>query len=546
MTDPINSALFVDYDSLRQSLARTGGEAAARLAMRTPALVAALEAGELLNPLGTTRTLAARRCYATPASAGTAAGQLASAGFQLVECPANGDGTRGASLNIAMDAVAALTDPAGFGEYIVLSADPALAPLLARLKAGGHRVAVYADGVTAPGYRALADAVLEATALTDFLLTRDAAEAAGGLDRAELEAFARKMHAATNIPLFSPKTFAELFRFLATEIATNGYHFQTTAKNVADRLVETGRSVTRRQVVFIVKGLALKGHVFSSDDTPRRLAEAFREQAHYLIGSAGMTLDEPQERLLTAWLVDRVPAGPAAPATSGQPAAPPAPAATAQAPLAAAHAPGADEPAPSQGEPAPATAAEAEAKSPAKPAKVPLEPAETAPAKAPGGKAAPSAPAATQPPGATNKPAGEKPSRPMITPDDARAAIAARVAASGRGKTESRPSHPPQSESPPTFPAAEPASSESIESSILAAIAEAVDVLVEDGGKPQRPSASAKKQPVTAQPAAPAKTRSRAKPEPEPEPVGDGDDIGNEIQRIIATYNRTRRETPRK
>ena len=34
-------------------------------------------------------------------------------------------------------------------------------------------------------------------------------------DRAQIEAFAREIHAATNIPMFSPKTFADLFRILA-------------------------------------------------------------------------------------------------------------------------------------------------------------------------------------------------------------------------------------------------------------------------------------------------------------------------------------------
>ena len=153
-------------------------------------------------------------------------------------------------------------------------------------------------------------------ALAEFLLTNDAPEAvsAGGIDRTEIEGFARKIHAATSIPLFSPRTFAELFRLLTEEIVANGYHFQTTAKNVAERLAEGGRTVTRRQVVFIVKGLALKGHVFSTSDTPRKLAEVFREQARYLIENAGLKLDEQQEKILSAWLVDRVPATLARPA----------------------------------------------------------------------------------------------------------------------------------------------------------------------------------------------------------------------------------------
>ncbi len=64
-------------------------------------------------------------------------------------------------------------------------------------------------------------------------------------------------------------------------------------------MTAAGRNVNRRQVVFIVKGLALKGHVFSTTDTPARLAEVFREQARYLITNAGITLDEREDELLS-------------------------------------------------------------------------------------------------------------------------------------------------------------------------------------------------------------------------------------------------------
>src|SRR6185312_11863374 len=86
-------------------------------------------------------------------------------------------------------------------------------------------------------------------------------------ERTEIEALARRIHSGTNIPLLSPRTFAELFRLLATEISERGYHFQETAERVSSELTAAGRNVTRRQVVFVVKGLALKGHVFSTTDT---------------------------------------------------------------------------------------------------------------------------------------------------------------------------------------------------------------------------------------------------------------------------------------
>ncbi len=301
MAEPRRSVLFVDFDSLHRSLLGAGGEAAARLATRIPGWLTGLETDRLIGP-DTARSIVVKRCYADPKTIGPAQDTFRDEGFEVVECPPYPNGVRGVDMTMAMDVLERLGDPSDFDEFILLTAEPTLGPLLARLKADGRRSVIYADTTTAAGYRELADAVLEIAAFAEYLLTHDADEAdsAAAISRAEIEAFARRIHAATNIPLFSPKTFAELFRYLTEEIAANGYHFQTTAKNVADRMIETGRSVTRRQLVFVVKGLALKGHVFSTSDTPRKLAEVFREQAKYLIESAGLKVDDQQERLLSA------------------------------------------------------------------------------------------------------------------------------------------------------------------------------------------------------------------------------------------------------
>ena len=442
-----------------------------------------------IGPGSIERAIVVKRCYADPALLAQNGDRFTAAGFTVIECPASVSGTRGADIDIAIDAIDALADPAGYDEFIVLSAEPALAPVLARLHEHDRRTATYADTTTTSAHRALADGVLEVAAFAEFLLTHDGDEAASAaaLDRAEIEAFARKIHAATNIPLFSPKTFAELFRFLTSEIAANGYHFQTTAKNVADQLAETGRSVTRRQVVFVVKGLALKGHVFSTSDTPRKLAEVFREQAHYLIGSAGLTLDDNQERLLSAWLVDRVPVDYLRPPLSRP-----------------------DRPrrqADRAGEAGADQARQHEHRRPprqrrrARPSPPPSRNLRRRPAaeggRPPGRWPSKPAAAAPKPPTETQGAAPQSPprqraGRTMISPDDARAAIAARVAASVRAKPAAAPNrqatNPPAAEEPaesaettePAAEAPEPVKAQSLESSILAAIAEAVDVLVED------------------------------------------------------------------
>ena len=74
---------------------------------------------------------------------------------------------------------------------------------------------------------------------------------------------------------------------------------------------------------------------------------------------------------------------------------------------------------------------------------------------------------------------------------------------------------------------------EAVESTILAAIAQAVDVLVEDGGPQTRSDPSKPAPPEPAKPAA-APAAQRAEP--------DDGDIGEEIQKIIASYNRDRQQ----
>jgi len=167
----------------------------------------------------------------------------------------------------------------------------------------------------------------------------------------------------------------------------------------------------------------------------------------------------------------------------------------------------------------------------------------------------------------------------MISPDDARAAIAAKIAQSVRPKsgTAARPaaSQAADSAPPPAVPtpAAAPAqpppgAAPSLENSILAAIAEAVDVLVEDGEtKPKKPAVNLpakKRAPAPAiatsaagaagsRPQLPARTTPAERSAPAPaattrprtEPrQNQSEDIGDEIQRIIATYNRNRKDEP--
>lgn len=532
MAEPVKSILLVDFDSLDRSLAAAGGEGMdERLANGIDDWLGAIESGELLPADGGgTRAITKRRCYGSPLSADESRAAFVRTGFEVVQC----DSQAQVEISMAIDAMDAAADAEGSLDFILLTAAPDLSPLVERLHARGHRVAIYVSEVTAPGYREAADTVISANALIAFLADRKAqreAAAARAAERNRIETFAREIHSATSIPMFSPKTFADLFRILADEVARNGYHFHDTAKMVAEQLSGSGRNVTSRQVVFVVKGLALKGHVFSTSDTAERLADVFREQARYLISNAGIALDEERETLLTAWIT-------ATPGAAAKPARPAAAAASAKS------ARPAQQPAAETRRPAPA------AGKPARPAQSPPAAKPTPPRRAERPAAArpvvPPRPADRPRPGIVPPkpaPAHDPTGKPARPSDELRAAIAARIAASAKMRPSGRP--PAASDQPAREPAASEKGGDTIESSILAAIAEAVDVLVEDGGKADARSTPREREP---QPAAPRRRPPTERPpaaETAPQPAPneedeDSGDIGDEIQRIVSSYNRNR------
>ena len=149
MVEPVKTILLVDLDGLGRSLAASGGEGMdERFAEHIEDWSGAIESGELIEPAGTLRAIVMRRCYVGSASADQARTAFVNAGFEMVEC----DGQAQVELSIAIDAMEAAADADGERDFILLTAAPDLTPLVERLRARGHRVAIYVSAVTAAGY----------------------------------------------------------------------------------------------------------------------------------------------------------------------------------------------------------------------------------------------------------------------------------------------------------------------------------------------------------------------------------------------------------
>ena len=313
MTDTLKSVLFVDYDSLHLALRARDPALGRRFAARPGLLLEAIEAGTLVSSdqLGKARRrILMRRCYADPRTLGKARDSFVAQGFQIVDCPTlPGRERNSAEVQITLDTIDALGHSTAFDEFILLGAETDFTPLVYRLRAHNRAATIFATTATAGGYRAIADGILEERALVALLGTvedsgedEDDEAAKPVAEREDLAGLARRIHNAAAVPLFAPKVYAELFAALTAEIAENGYHFQNTAENVAGRLIAAGRKASRRQVAFVVKGLALKGHVLSESDTPEKLAAVFREQVLYLARHAGIAIDPRVERQVNAWI----------------------------------------------------------------------------------------------------------------------------------------------------------------------------------------------------------------------------------------------------
>lgn len=571
MVRAVKSVLFFDYDSMHRVLLRHSPAIADYIGSRAGTWVEAIESGELISPPPEEgrRRFVVKRCYADPRLLGKNRGWISANGLQIIDCSLPAGLERSAAIvHLVLDAL----DPgdAAIDEIVIMMAEVDLSPLVGRLKSLGRRVVIFAAEGAADSYVALADAVVSEARLVTTLARQTQADAGrngiprpprmtaspaaappvaatdpvaapvvpklepaqvpptaqprraalparrSAIDRDELAALVRRIHQATNVPLFSPKAFGDLFRLLVEDVRANGYRFQSTADNVAAAMNALGRNVTKRQVGFVIKGLALRGHVFNENDRPEDLADAFYAQVLFLAESSNLDLTEGEKSLVQAWVVglrreeppspQRVPAtgrGPTAPRRKeAEPSVRPPP------------------------RPAPRTV------EPPRPQRMPDPPPSLAAGRARAAtRAAEEREAARR--AAEEREAARRAEEEIEASRLAEERLESQRAAARSGarptprtvlaqRTAQNGGAIPERRAASTLPA-EPRPESDLEDSILSAIADAVDVLVEDEGGPRGAMGSGEVPAVRA-----------------PAPPTDDDEIGDEIQRILSTFSRNR------
>ena len=555
MVQAIKCVLLIDYDSIYRSLSDHAPGAGDLLGARAGAWLEAIENGDIveapyLEP-GARRRFQIKRCYADPRLLGKNRGWLTANGVQIVDCtPSAGLAQGAANIHLTLDALDATeSEP---DEIIVLSAETDLTPLLFRLRASNQKVLIYTTEQTAGSYRTFADGVVDGVRLLEVLAQPSEAPLAPAqgaiprpprisalskpehfgsaapaapprakkrsrppisaqpktLDREALAALVRRIHEVTNVPLFSPRAFADLFRLIAEDVAENGYKFSATTDHVTERMNELGRDVSKRQVGFVIKGLTLRGHVFAASDSAEELATTFYEQVLYLVQSTDLETTDVETGLIEAWI-----GGAGADAARTMPAKPKA-------------RPKVSDPAPVRSIDLAGAPKVAKAKRPRsrRSAGAP----ETAPSRSatetpsPAGNAKRPMRAATRPRQVIDD------VQPLEPAASAEPSFARRVGRNGAAAAA------PRSRPPPSPSEADTQRDAELEDSILSAIADAVDVLADDP-VPTQPVPGARGG-MSAKRGVPIAPNEALASEVGAED-GEADEIGDEIQRILASYS---------
>jgi hypothetical protein len=109
----------------------------------------------------------------------------------------------------------------------------------------------------------------------------------------------------TGTPRLTPPEYGSVFRAMETELAQSTFNLTLTSKAMRDRCAEEGHSVSRSDVVFILRGIQFSGYRLAArPEQPRAgdLAAAFARNVVVLCREAQMELSEEEQELVRRWI----------------------------------------------------------------------------------------------------------------------------------------------------------------------------------------------------------------------------------------------------
>ena len=112
----------------------------------------------------------------------------------------------------------------------------------------------------------------------------------------------QQIHIATGMPLIAPREMQGLLDALVTEVANQPFALSDTGKRVRDRCREAGLGVSRADVSYVLKGILIAGHEFSTgNDNVPTLSSRFIDSMRVICAGEQIALDEAAEAALREW-----------------------------------------------------------------------------------------------------------------------------------------------------------------------------------------------------------------------------------------------------
>jgi hypothetical protein len=124
-------------------------------------------------------------------------------------------------------------------------------------------------------------------------------------DFPELALLSMRVSQITGTPRLTPPEYSSVFSAMEAELSQAPFNLTLTSKAVRDRCADEGRSVSRSDVVFILRGIQFSGYRLAARPEPPRAADmaaAFARNVVVLCREAQMELSESEQDLVRRWI----------------------------------------------------------------------------------------------------------------------------------------------------------------------------------------------------------------------------------------------------
>ena len=308
MKPAARSALFLDFDSVFSELLQRDPKAALRFAEEPTVWLDRLSVDSAGQP---SRRWLVLRCYLAPAGSvrgpkdalgrlhfSTFRRHLTDAGFEMVDCPPLSHTKNAADIRIVIDALDALHVQPRYDEFVLMSGDSDIAPLIFRLRALDRRITVISPSDSAEAVGASADQLITGEALRDLLSPHaPGAEAERpSVVRAPLaverQDVVERVQRALKLPALTPETWRSLYEVLGTFAGSHEFSISEATRWSHDQLAANGVDVSRQIVGMVIRGAATGGRPLYHQPPPDagQIADAFVRSVIDRAGTAGLNL----------------------------------------------------------------------------------------------------------------------------------------------------------------------------------------------------------------------------------------------------------------